>query len=239
MRKLLPVTALLMLGAWGGLQAQERAGAAPATRSFPVGGFTRVALRGADHAIVRVGPAASVNVSGPAELLDQLEVEVRDGELRLGRKRSGWNWGNNGRGHAVFTVTVPSLTAASVAGSGNMSVDRADAPRFAASVAGSGDLRIDRLRADTAAISIAGSGDAHVAGEARGLDISVAGSGDVDAAGLRAERAQISVAGSGNVRAGVSGQATVSVMGSGDVDVLGGARCQVSKIGSGSVRCPG
>lgn len=240
MRHVFTLAALALLGGYGVVHAQERGGGQQANRSFPLTGFDKVTLRGSDNVIVRVGSAESVNVTGPAELLDQLEVEVRGGELRLGRKRTGWNWGDGDRGHATFTITLPRLTAAAVAGSGDMTVDHADAPRFAASVAGSGDLRIDRLRADDAAMSVAGSGDARIGtGRTGAVDISVAGSGDVDAAGLEAERAKISVAGSGNVRAGVTREANVSIIGSGDVDVVGGARCQVSKMGSGEVRCPG
>lgn len=231
MKSFLSVAAIALL-------AGSAAGA-QTTRSFPVSGFDRVSLRGPDAVSVRVGPAESVSVSGPAELLDALEVEVRDGELRLGRKRGSGSWTGGRGGAAVFTVTLPRLTAASVAGSGDMTVDRAEAKRFAASVAGSGNLGIGQLRADDVVVSIAGSGDARIAGQARSLTASVAGSGDIDATGLRTETARVSIAGSGDVRADVSREADLSVMGSGDVDIAGGASCRVSKMGSGSVRCAG
>lgn len=235
MRHVLPILGLVLAAGCGSVVASENAAASvPASRSFPLSGFDRIALRGSDDVEVRVGPAESVSVTGPAALLDQLEVEVRDGELRLGRKRGRGPWRE---GTAQFTVTLPRLTAAAVAGSGDMRVDRAEARSFAASVAGSGNLSIAELAADALDLSVAGSGDLTVGGRARALDVSIAGSGDVDATRLRAGRADVSVAGSGNVRAGVDSEAVVSILGSGDVDILGNATCRVSKMGSGQVRC--
>lgn len=241
MRSKAVIMAALLLGACGIGNAQDHKASGPqSTRSYDVRGFERVALRGSDDVIVKVGSAESVSVSGPADVLDELEVEVKDGELRLGRKRNNWGVNMSGaRGHAVFTVTLPRLTGAAVAGSGDMSVDRAQAPAFAGAVAGSGNLRIAALQAETASFDIAGSGDTQIGGGARALSVSIAGSGDLDGAGFKAENAKISIAGSGNVRAGVAKDADVSIIGSGDVEIIGSAKCRVNKMGSGNVRCAG
>lgn len=242
MRSKAVIMAALLLGACGIGNAQDHKASGPqSTRSYDVRGFERVALRGSDDVIVKVGSAESVSVSGPADVLNELEVEVKNGELRLGRKRG--NWGVNmrdARGHAVFTVTLPRLTGAAVAGSGDMSVDRAQAPAFSGAVAGSGNLRIAALQAETASFDIAGSGDTQIGGGgARALTVSIAGSGDLDGAGFKAENAKISVAGSGNVRAGVAKDADVSIIGTGDVEIIGSAKCRVNKMGPGNVRCAG
>lgn len=221
-------------------EAEVQPSGVQGNRSFAASGFDKVALRGPDKVIVRVGPAASVSAAGDTAVLDQLEIEVVDGTLRVDRKDreggNGFGWRSR-EGSATVTVTLPVLTAASVAGSGDMEVDRAEATSFDASIAGSGNLSIGSLTAEAADISIAGSGDASVAGQARRIDIAIAGSGNVDASGLKSERADISIAGSGNARAGVDGEAEISIMGSGDVEITGNATCDVSKLGSGDVRC--
>lgn len=241
MRVLAVTTAILLLAGCGVGNARERSGdSAPGTRSFAVGGFDKVALRGADDVKVRIGDAVSVTATGPSDVLDALEVEVRGNELRLGRKKSAFGMSLGGpRGHAVFTVTLPRLVAAELAGSGDMDVERVDGPSFDGALAGSGNLRVANLRADAAKFDIAGSGNTVVAGTSRAIDVSIAGSGDMDAAGLKAERAKISIAGSGNVRAGVAQDADISIVGSGDVEIIGSAKCRVSKLGSGNVRCNG
>ena len=233
----LTILAATVLLAGCGVVHADRGDAAEGSRTFNLRGFDRVSLRGSDNVVVRVGSAESVTASGPDDVLDKLEVKVVDGELRIGReKKWSMGWSSN-RKPAIVTVTLPRLRAASVAGSGDMQVDRVQTASFDGSIAGSGNLRIGALQADAASLSIAGSGDASVAGQARSLNISIAGSGNVAAAGLKAERAKISIAGSGDVRAHVSGEADVSILGSGDVELAGNPRCRTSKMGSGDVRC--
>ena len=208
-------------------------------RNYEVGAFDAVALAGSHDVVVSVGGAPSVRAEGDAETLEQLEVRVEDGELTIGnrdRRRLWVSFGRNRRPATVY-VTVPSLRAASVAGSGDMRVDRAEAGSFDASLAGSGDLQIDSLRAGRAEFSVAGSGNIRAAGAAQSSDVSIAGSGDVDLSGLETRTANVSVMGSGDVRLRATEAADVSIMGSGDVEVAGGARCSVSKHGSGDVRC--
>jgi DUF4097 and DUF4098 domain-containing protein YvlB len=231
--------AAVLLAGCGMVRAESRAeDGPPGSRSFAAKGFDRVSLRGSDNVVVRVGSAESVTATGPEDVLEKLKIEVVNGELRIGREKSGWNMGwSSDRGSTTITVTVPSLRGASVAGSGDMQVDTVSAPSFDGSIAGSGNLAIASLTADAASLDIAGSGDVSVAGQTKSLDISIAGSGNLSAANLRAERAKIKIAGSGDVRAHVSGEADVSIVGSGDVTLAGNPRCRTSKMGSGDVRC--
>lgn len=232
---IVPASLLAACAASGNAQ-EARLSGVEGSRSFNVSGFERVSLRGSDNVVVKVGPAASVTAKGDTAILDRLEIEVVNGELRVGREE-GFRWRGD-QGSALVTVTLPRLTAASVAGSGDMDVDRAEASSFDAAIAGSGNLRIASLTADAAEISIAGSGNATIdAGRGKSLDVSIAGSGNADAAGFRSERADISIAGSGNARAAVDGEADISIIGSGDAEIIGNARCQVSKMGSGDARC--
>lgn len=241
MSRVITVAALALLAGCGMVSGQADAGSGDqATRSFAASGFDRVSLRGSDDVVVRVGAAESVTASGPEGELERLEVLVKDGELRIGRVKDsgnwGWNWGRD-RKPVVVTVTLPRLQGASVAGSGDMRVDRVQTASFEGAIAGSGNLQIGQLVADAASLRIAGSGDAQVTGQAKSLEISIAGSGSLEADGLSAERAKIKVAGSGDVRAKVSGEADVSIVGSGDVRIAGNPRCRVKKMGSGDVTC--
>lgn len=205
------------------------------TRNFDVAGFTAVSLRGADDVEVRTGDGFAVTAQGDSALLDRLEIRKDGDTLRIGRKDGDWTWG--GDKGARITVTLPRLTGASVAGSGDMTVDRAQGD-FSGSIAGSGNLSIARFAGGKADLSIAGSGDLRIgAGQASEIDASIAGSGDIDAAALKAARGDISIAGSGNLRAQVTGEADISIVGSGNVELTGGARCSVSKMGSGDARC--
>lgn len=207
------------------------------TRTYPARGFSRIDLAGADRVDVRVGPGFSVRADGDSDVLDHVKITLDGDTLRIGRFRTGgWRWGG---GDARISITLPALAAVSIAGSGDVTVDRVRGALFKGRGAGSGSLTIGTMQVEQVELSLAGSGRATLGGTTNRLKIDVAGSGGVDAQALRATQAAVSVAGSGSVRATVDGAATVSIMGSGDVDLGGAARCRVSKMGSGTVRCGG
>jgi hypothetical protein len=207
-----------------------------AERKFPVTGFNEIEVAGPFDVVVNVGKSQSVRAVGDADDLDRLKVEVSGNELRIGSKERRWmDWSD--RDPIKFYVTVPSLNAVSLAGSGDIQVDRVKADAFVGSIAGSGDLTIASLTATNARLSIAGSGDLTASGSCRTAEVSIAGSGDVDISGLRCQSLSARVAGSGDITANATQNAKLSVMGSGAITVSGGAKCDISKMGSGSARC--
>lgn len=246
MRSILMMAPLLMAAACNSAGGQEREEAGDRTvqrRDVQVaGGFDKVALAGSQNVIVKVGGAPSVRVEGEAGLLDRLEIGVRgNGELHIGYKKDrDWSWGfSRDRKPVTVFVIVPTLTAARVAGSGDIQVDRVEGGNFAGAIEGSGDLQIAAMKVGNAAFAIAGSGDIRASGTAENVDLSIAGSGDLDMKGLQTRNAKVSVMGSGDVWARASDTADVSVMGSGEVELSGGAKCNIHKMGSGEVRCVG
>ena len=211
----------------------------PSQRSFNLAGFNSVSVAGPHNVVVQVGPAHSVRAEGPAGVLDRLEIVVEDGgnlEVRQKKDAMRIRWGRDLPATTVY-VTLPALRAASIAGSGDMRIDRVEGGDFAASIAGSGDMDVGALRVEAASFSIAGSGNVTAAGNAARSKISIAGSGDVKLDRLESRTASVSIVGSGGVNARATETADVSIMGSGDVVIGGGAKCSVSKMGSGSVRC--
>lgn len=237
--RMLLIVALLPLAAcqsnWEKQGQAAQASGTGATRNFAASEFTAVELRGPDNVDVKTGASFSVTAEGDPKVLDQLDIRVVDGALRVGRKNTKDRWSSRDHGARIHVV-MPKLTAAAVAGSGDMGVERGEGD-FSGAISGSGDLNIADLRANAANLSIAGSGDLNVAGNAAKLSASIAGSGDMDAVRLTATSADVSVAGSGSVRGTVKGPASVSIVGSGDVELGGGAKCTVSAVGSGEARC--
>src|SRR5687768_2527859 len=157
------------------------------SRNFPVGEFTKLALRGGHDVIVTVGGAPSVRAEGDSGLIERLEIKVEGDELVIGSKhRRRWFGGSHddGRAKVVVHVTVPSLAAASIDGSGDLRVDKVQGESFKAAIAGSGDMQIGDLRVRRSDFSIAGSGGITAKGTTESSDVSIAGSGDVDISGL-------------------------------------------------------
>ena len=118
--------ALLPLAACGNSFTQDDSPGIPGTgsgnqRSFQAAGFDSVELAGSDDVSVRVGGGFAVTAEGDAEALDKLKI-TRDGNTLRVSRRNG-----RSRGHARVTVTMPAITGAILAGSGNLSVDRVEA----------------------------------------------------------------------------------------------------------------
>lgn len=239
MRALLFASALALTAACtAGAQGNADAGART-SRAFQVAGFDRINLTGSPDVTVAVGGQPSVRAEGEAADLERLEIAVVDNELRISmRPGSSWSWGGH---HGIIVhVTVPSLQAGAIRGSGDINIDQVQAPTFAASVDGSGDLDVRQLRvAGDASFNLRGSGGIRAGGGAARTNASLTGSGDLSLAGFETRDATVSLNGSGDVALRATGTAAVQLTGSGGVTVAGGARCTVSKAGSGDVDCNG
>ena len=207
-----------------------------APQTFELAEFDEISTLGPQEVVVTLGETQSVRSDGSPEALGQLEVVVEDGELIIRPKdESGVDW--EVLSSATYYVTLPDLDAVSLAGSGNLRVDRIEGESFTATIEGSGDLAIADMQVDEADFRIGGSGTVVAAGTARETRVEIEGSGDVQAGGLRSEEASVEIGGSGNVALTVEDEARIEIAGSGDVDISGPARCSVTNNGGGDVRC--
>ncbi|MEO5640879.1 MAG: head GIN domain-containing protein [Sphingomicrobium sp.] len=237
MRPALPLLAgaALLIGGCH-LFGRDQASGPHATRDYPVGAFTGIAVAGAYEVEVRTGSAPSVHAEGGQNRLDKMAVRVDGDTLHIEPVKSmHLSWRDDDK--VKLVVTVPMLAAADIAGSGDVRVDHVAGPAFKGSIAGSGNLRLDRVETASLDLDIAGSGDITAAGKSESVKYDITGSGDIDAERLIAQTAAVSITGSGGVHAHATGTASVEVMGSGDVIVTGGAKCTVAKTGSGDIRC--
>jgi len=210
------------------------------SRNYQVGNFHEIEVAGPYDVDVRTGANPGASATGSQNLLDKTVVEVRGDKLVIHpqESKSWFHLGWSSHGKARFSVTVPELKGATIAGSGDIRVDKVRGDRFEGTVAGSGGLGVGAMDVQSLKIAIAGSGDAKAGqGRTQSAEYEIAGSGGIDAGGIAAQTAKVSIAGSGSIKAQASGTADVSIMGSGDVAVTGGAKCSVSKSGSGDVRC--
>jgi hypothetical protein len=240
MRKIFAAAAIAAASAGtGGCHGGDGVGPT-VSRNFPVGNFQQIEVAGPYNVDVRTGANASVSAQGSQKLLDRTIVEVQGDKLVIHPQEHhgffSFSFGSHGEAH--FTVTVPQLTGATIAGSGGINVDHVQGASFNGTVAGSGGLEVNNVNVQSLTLSIGGSGSAKAAGgKVASADYSIGGSGDIDAKGVQAQQAKVSIAGSGDIKANATGTADVSIMGSGDVTVAGGAKCTVNKAGSGSVNC--
>src|SRR5215218_3730949 len=89
------------------------------SRTYQVGSFNKIEVAGPYQVEVRTGATPSVAAEGSEKLLERTNVEVQGDTLRITpEEHHGWfNFGWSRHGKAAFTVIVPQLQAAMIAGS--------------------------------------------------------------------------------------------------------------------------
>ncbi len=210
--------------------------ASAAVRDWRIAGFDKVDLAAAATVQVHSGRAFAVHADGDGELVDRLDVHVRDGTLVI-----AWLPGREPHDvhdqHLTIDVAMPRVAGASVSGAGTVAVDRAEAARFAGRVGGAGLLRIGGLKAGQTSLDVGGAGTLDATGGTDRVVIHLSGVGSIKAGGLAARAGLIDMAGTGSVTARVDGPVEVKLSGVGSVSVLGRSDCVVHKSGWGSVHC--
>ena len=200
----------------------------------PVSEFSEVNLGGSARVVLKQGSPQSVVVEASPEALAEFETTVSGGQLRLGNRSKMGNYKDHGP--VMVYITVPSLTALRVGGSGKLEVEgplKADAMKL--NVSGSGSLRVPQLTATNVESAVSGSGDLLVSGNCTQQEVRVSGSGGLKAHGLKSEVCRARLSGSGDAHVYASRTADATISGSGSVYVAGGGQLSSSVHGSGRI----
>jgi len=207
-----------------------------ASETRSVDEFTGIAIEGSGDAVVLFGDEPSVVVEADENLLVYLETKVEDGTLHLRLRHPEKHVSFRTRSPIRYTITTPSVSAFSIAGSGSVNCAKLAAEDLGIDIAGSGTVVLNDMTCGAVDISIAGSGKVRMSGVAQSQSIDISGSGDVASGDLMTERTMIDIAGAGDVTIWATEQLRVSVAGSGDIQYYGSPSLSKSIDGMGSVR---
>jgi len=185
---------LAIVAALASVQAQ----AAEQTRS--VAPFSAVSNAGAVNVRIEVGKPQSVTVSGDDDLVRDLLTEVVGNELKIHMRHDTITIGGHHEDLRV-TITVPQLSAFSMAGAG--------------------ESIITHMSGDSLDVRFAGAGSLKADGSVRSLRLNVGGVGSIDTRDLHAETADVNVGGIGSVEVWASTRLDASVGGVGSLTYYG------------------
>jgi hypothetical protein len=220
------------------LAALAAAPAAAAERLYSVSDFDRVEVRGPYQVTVSTGRTSSARAEGTAAALDRVSIDVQGRTLRIRVNPSAWGGNASDRNSPVaIRVSTREIQAATVIGSGGLTVDRARGLRVDLSLSGNGQLSVGALEADNAVVGLLGGGRIAIGGKAKQFRATVQGSGDLAASGLAVDDATLFAESAGLLEIGSARSARIVATGSGDVTVGGRPACTVTNRGSGTVRC--
>lgn len=177
-------------GAAGGATATEQRGTEP---------FHSVDLHGAADAIVEVGPANSLTLSGSANVLRKVKTSVTNGMLVIEHDHHWYQFGGDGR--LSLRITAPDLNA------------------FA--VQGAGDVQIRGATGDALAVVLSGAGEVSATGTVQSLNARLNGAGRMDLSKLSAVDATVYLNGAGELQVNVSGTLEAELNGVGNIRYAG------------------
>jgi len=199
--------AVLVRGGGSSTNGIQGSGAA-VTQTRAVASFTGLDLTGSNNVTVIVGAPQSVVVHADSNLINNVTTGVVAGTLLIGDTGSF-----TPRAPMSVDVSVPSLTALTISGSGQVSATGINAARLTVTVSGSGQLQ--------------------ASGTATRLDVTISGSGRAQLSQLTARDVHAIVAGSGLIQVTATTSLDAEIPGSGMI-VYGGNPPQVSTSVSGS-----
>lgn len=225
----LSLVAMLLLGV-GGLVACGRVDPGPTTtQTRDVAAIDAVELRSSGNLSITRGDATSLTITAGANQLKDITSEVQAGRLTLDSRGGGFFGG----GDISFALVVPSLTAITVSGSGDVVGDQVTGDQPRVEVSGSGNARLTGLDASSTEVTLSGSGDLTLNGTADMQRVDISGSGEYDGDGLTTRETTASVGGSGSAHVRATERLSASVSGSGAITYSGNP-AQVSRDVSGS-----
>ena len=227
------------------------------TQRLALSGFAGIEVAGSWQVTVRPGPY-DVQVTVDDNVVDDLRIEVRGDALHFGLRPQL----RLRRVTLRAEVTMPTLDAVAISGSGDATFAGFESPSLrlgvtgsgdvegsgiavgalVAAVSGSGDIALEGCATESAEVSITGSGDVALLGAADDqtagdLRLQISGSGSADLGGCAFASADIGITGSGSVTLTLgSGDLTGSISGSGEARYRGSPkRVDVRTTGSGRV----
>lgn len=181
-----------------------------------------------DFTKISIGVPAQVRLTkGPFKVvlkgkdLDDIQSTVKGDQLVIKRKKENWSFFGNDADDLTIYISMPSLEAASLSGSGKLeSLDQFTGKNIKLSVSGSGKMLL-KVVAENLDAHVSGSGSIETSGSAQNFEAHISGSGKVKAEDLRAGSVDVHISGSGDCYVHVDDKLEARISGSGNVRYTG------------------
>jgi len=196
----------------GGSSSSDEGSGVSATQARDVAAFSSVELAGSNNVVVRVGERQSVVVRADDNLLDRVTTKVQSGKLVVANTPGSFSTNSP----MSVEVDVPTVTALTLSGSGN--------------------IVVDGIEAENLKVTLPGSGLLTGSGTATHLDITVSGSGTAQFTGLVAKDVRALVSGSGSIFVTATERLDASVSGDGAILYAGNPQDVTKSVtGAGAI----
>jgi hypothetical protein len=223
------VLPVIALGTLSGCSVAAAAGPA-ASQNRPIEAVSSVALDTSGDLTITEGEPSLV-INAPANIIDKLTAEVRDGVLILGVKPDVPMILPT---KFTYELRLPSLEHLEMNGSGDVR-STLSASSLDVGISGSGDLDVSSIDASSVTLDISGSADVEFSGSTDDLQVTIDGTGDVQLDALASLNAAVNITGSADVKVAVSSRLRADISGSGSIVYTGNPQVDQSVSGSGEI----
>jgi hypothetical protein len=207
-----------------------------ATRNFGITSFDKVRVEGPFDVALKTGVAPYATASGSSAALDRVAIEVRGDTLVVRNDVNAWGGDpNRNLGPVEISLGTHDLSAAWVAGSGSLTIDRAKGLTFVLSIAGSAIADVGQADVDQLNVTLVGTASATLGGRAGKMVALVRGISSLDATNLAVKDAALTADGTTKIKANVSNSVTVGATGPATIELDGRPACTLRVNGSATV----
>jgi len=192
--------------------------------------FQSVVLAGTGTVTLAYSTNQSVSINAEDNLIPLITTSVDNGALTISENNI---WATK---PIHYTVAVASLSAVTLAGSGNIVFQNTFTNGdISVNLTGSGGVTAN-VQATSFEILLSGSGNVTANGAAASEKLTITGSGSANLSGISATNGTVSIMGSGGCKAWISGNAAISISGSGSVSLISSpSNLTQTILGSGTV----
>jgi hypothetical protein len=174
--------------------------------------FSSVELAGGNNVVIRAGEQQSVVVKADDNLLNRVTTHVKSGALVIGNTPGSLT----ARSPMSVEVSVPSLNALVLTGSGN--------------------IMVNGIKTESLTVTLSGSGNLFGSGAASSLDITISGVGNARFTQLVANNVDAVLSGSGAIFVTATKSLDASIPGSGTITYTGNPQDVTKSVtGAGAI----
>lgn len=200
--------------------------------------FSEIGLNIPAKLYLEQGNEQSVRIVAKESTLEDIITEVNGRKLIIRFPNKNIFKRNFNPGKIDIYITVPTIDALGVSGSGDIITKEMEARILQLAVSGSGNITIGDLDSKKLKASISGSGNITIdnGGDAEELSVSISGSGNFNGKGFTANKVTVNTSGSGNSSVTSNGTVKARIAGSGNVYYGGNPSIDATIAGSGKVK---
>lgn len=216
------------------LNAQQRI----TSKTFNVSTFEAIESNSVANIHFFQGPSTSLRAEGYKDLIDRLNVNVKNGKLIIEMPKNTFKNNNLKNKKLDIYISSPTLNLIEMKGVGNFLFEKAfHSPKLEIVSEGVGNLKADNLNCGQIFIRSHGVGNIELAGKANDMIISSDGVGNIKAEKLVAQHVNLNSSGVGNVAFNCSESMDVELRGVGNAIYYGNPKEKnIIKDGVGKIK---